>query len=261
MSSSTKVSEPLLTTSSGSKGRRSQYTWDSPPPAEHISFNPDQVGLRFGWMEIVSPERRWDQKWRDPMVKTRCTGCGLETWSEFYTLQSGKSKGCQTCSQPKNPHHRIREAMNGARSRCQNENDRSFSHYGGRGIEFRFSSLEEATQWAVETLGPLTEGFSIDRIDVNGHYERGNIRWATRSQQMSNQRRTRLKEFHQEHWPYSEITVRRKLKEGKTRLQIIEEARLAVQQKRKCWRLIEERLASMTLSIPDRVIGSRFPMS
>lgn len=133
-----------------------------------------------------------------------------------------------------------------------------FSTYAGRGIEFRFPSLDAAVVWVAENLGQPPEGCSIDRIDNDGHYEPGNLRWATQSQQMSNQRRTRLKEFHQEHWPYSEVTVRRKLGEGKTRSEIIEEARLAVREKRKAWRTIEQRLTSMTLSIPGHVIGSRW---
>jgi len=33
-------------------------------------------------------------------------------------------------------------------------------------------------------LGPRPEGCSIDRINPLGHYEPGNVRWATRQQQV-----------------------------------------------------------------------------
>ena len=49
-------------------------------------------------------------------------------------------------------------------------------------IEFRFESFD---QWFAE-LGPRPEGMSVDRIDNNGHYEPGNVRWATHKQQCAN---------------------------------------------------------------------------
>ena len=71
-----------------------------------------------------------------------------------------------------------------AKHRCENPNDRSWRHYGGRGIEFRFSSFEEF----YEHLGPRPPTFEIDRIDNDGHYEPGNVRWTTRAQNEVNRR-------------------------------------------------------------------------
>lgn len=49
-------------------------------------------------------------------------------------------------------------------------------------IEFRFESFE---QWFAE-LGPRPENCTVDRIDNNGHYEPGNVRWATVTEQNRN---------------------------------------------------------------------------
>jgi hypothetical protein len=49
-------------------------------------------------------------------------------------------------------------------------------------IEFRFNNFDE---WFAE-LGPRPDGCSVDRIDNQGHYGPGNVRWATHKQQQVN---------------------------------------------------------------------------
>jgi hypothetical protein len=65
-------------------------------------------------------------------------------------------------------------------------------NYGARGIRFLFTSFEEF----FAELGPRPEGkdangkalCSLDRKNNDGHYQPGNVRWATASEQRSNQR-------------------------------------------------------------------------
>ena len=74
-----------------------------------------------------------------------------------------------------------------AKVRCANEkaSGNKWPYYGGRGIEFRFTSFEEF----IAHIGPApSPAHSLDRIENNGHYEIGNIRWATKSTQMRNRR-------------------------------------------------------------------------
>ena len=75
-----------------------------------------------------------------------------------------------------------------AKNRCNCQTTKDWINYGGRGIEFRFESFK---QFLAE-LGLRPEGMTLDRIDVNGHYEPGNVRWATRTEQNRNQRRNKL---------------------------------------------------------------------
>lgn len=72
-----------------------------------------------------------------------------------------------------------------ARDRCNNPNHLQSKDYGGRGIECRIS-VEEL----VEAIGLRPDGTTLDRINPNGHYEPGNIQWATPQQQANNRRPT-----------------------------------------------------------------------
>lgn len=75
-----------------------------------------------------------------------------------------------------------------AKVRCQWLKHEHYNKYGGRGIEFRFRSFEEF----FACLGKKpTKKHSVDRIDNDGHYEPGNVRWATKKKQSQNTRSPR----------------------------------------------------------------------
>lgn len=93
-----------------------------------------------------------------------------------------------------------------------------------------------------------------DRINTNGNYEPGNLRFVTKQENQANRRNTILSEFQQEYWPYTESVVKRKLAAGMSRTEIIHAAQQAVQEKRKCWRIISARLDFMTYEMPEDII-------
>ena len=106
----------------------------------------------------------------------------------------------------------------------------------------------------MENFQDLSHPLEIDRIDNNKDYEPGNVRLVPRTINQNNKRTTVLTHWDQKYWPYARSVVIKKLSGGLNREGIITEAKKAVQEKKKNWRLIEERLEFMTYEMPDHII-------
>jgi len=90
-------------------------------------------------------------------------------------------------------YHPLYQVWKGIKARCLNPNNRAYRHYGDRGITIASEWLHNPQafiEWVEEHLGPRPLETSLDRIDNDGDYEPGNLRWATRSQQVRNRRGT-----------------------------------------------------------------------
>lgn len=89
-------------------------------------------------------------------------------------------------------HHGMRQtpewaAYRDARKRCNCPTDIAYRKwYGCRGIKFLFPSFKSF----FNEVGPRpSKAHSLDRINNDGNYEPGNVRWATRSEQSKNRRK------------------------------------------------------------------------
>jgi hypothetical protein len=84
-------------------------------------------------------------------------------------------------------------ALQQARQRCTNPKMPQWARYGGRGIGVYEEWAKYDGFWKfLEHIGaPPTLDHELDRIDNDGDYEPGNVRWATRTEQNRNRKGTR----------------------------------------------------------------------
>lgn len=91
--------------------------------------------------------------------------------------------------------HELYDVYNDMLGRCSREGHQNYRDYGGRGISVHPEWVDDF--WAfVRDVGERPEGktkggrayWQLDRIDNDGNYERGNVRWASPEQQANNKR-------------------------------------------------------------------------
>lgn len=150
----------------------------------------DLRGARFGRLVAIEPNGK-----SSTSLAWRCKcDCGSETTVRAYSLRVGNTKSCgclakesaralvRTHGMTHIPEYGI---WRGILKRCTQETNINYPTYGGRGIECRFRNFEEF----ISHIGRRpSRRHQVDRIDTNGHYEPGNVRWALSIENNRNRR-------------------------------------------------------------------------
>jgi len=161
------------------------------------------IGQRFSGWTLMAVERRGASPNMKIWYQVRCE-CGTEGWRKAHTILDGTSKGCNRCQHRRIPRNSV--AVYGCAqkrvhlpeyavwktmlARCFNEKNKNYRHYGARGIRVCDAWLDYTA--FIRDMGRRpSPTHSLERVDNDGHYEPGNVRWATRHEQSRNKRNTR----------------------------------------------------------------------
>lgn len=117
------------------------------------------VGLPYGtvWNHMNQGYCKWPRKIHDGITKNIAYGC----WENMI-------------------------------QRSTNPNATGYENYGGRGISV-FPLWKISFKEFINHIGPRpSKKHSIDRINNDGNYEPGNVRWATNTEQSANKRKDKI---------------------------------------------------------------------
>jgi hypothetical protein len=135
----------------------------------------DLKGQRFGRLLVL-------ERAADPRVKVRwhCQcDCGEVTSIIGRKLRRGQAVdcGCSTRETGDTRLARTRSSYGAMIQRCCNPNSNKYYRYGGRGIRVCDRWLASFDAF-LDDVGLRPPGTSLDKIDNDGNYEPGNVRWA-----------------------------------------------------------------------------------
>ncbi len=114
--------------------------------------------------------------------------CGVVRSFRGDRLKSGKTKscGCLSLESKSSIPLYIRQVFSGMMQRCYNPKSKAFPRYGGRGIVVCDEWIGKCELFFKYIGDRPTDLHSIDRVENDGNYEPGNVKWSTREEQQNN---------------------------------------------------------------------------
>ena len=153
-----------------------------------------EIGQRFGRLVVTS---RMPNKDHSLFFLCKCD-CGNEKGICKGSLVSGDTRSCgclkRETSRITNLHHGMSNSPEyrsfaHAKERCHNPRNKNYASYGGRGIKFHAAWINDFAAFYAYVGPRPSMSHSLERKNTNGHYEPGNIEWATAKKQANNTRR------------------------------------------------------------------------
>ena len=153
------------------------------------------TGKRFGRLIVIEQAGR--TKSRSVLWKCKCD-CGNEKIISADHLRKGSTKSCgcfMAEARVSNntthglSHTSLYQNWRSMKARCTLPSQKSYPRYGGRGITVCrewMNSFENYYNYVSNLPHFGEKGYTLDRIDNDGNYEPGNVRWSTKKEQANN---------------------------------------------------------------------------
>lgn len=160
-----------------------------------------QVGQQFERLTVLDPETRKNG------VRAALCQCSCETPAVLVPVKHlvhGRVRSCGCIKREQTIERNRAAASRGgatthplfshwaaAMNRCYNPAAGNYRWYGGRGIsvwEGWYDDPGAFIAYIEENLGSRPPGMSLDRIDNDGNYEPGNLKWSTPAERARNRR-------------------------------------------------------------------------
>jgi len=166
-------------------------------------------GHTYGLLTVIRKVNSRESGNGSIMWKCKCQ-CGNTTLVSSNSLRTGNTKSCGCLHKPHGDSHsdKLYVVWKNIKDRCYKPTTANYDRYGGRGIRMHKTwkrdyiafrdyvlALPNAPKDDQRLVGADRLRRSLDRINNDGHYTPGNLKWSSAKQQARNRRTNRYVTF------------------------------------------------------------------